>query len=81
MINEYIKEEENAQYKRKIDKVVLKMKTKGGINGANTWEVLNQLRGKKTEKATVVMSKEGKILEEPDEIIDRQKEYFQDGTR
>ena len=41
LINEHIKEEENSQYQRKISKVVNKLKARGGINGANTWEVLN----------------------------------------
>ena len=78
LINEHIKEEESHQYKRKIDKVVSKLKAKGGINGANTWEVLNQVKGRREEKATAVTSKEGKIIEEPEEIMKRQKEYFLD---
>ena len=51
LINGYIKEEESQQYARKINKVVEKMKMKGGINGANTWEVLKQLKGRRTDKA------------------------------
>ena len=74
LINEHIKEEESHQYKRKIDKVVSKLKAKGGINGANTWEVLNQVKGRREEKATAVTSKEGKIIEEPEEIMNRQSD-------
>ena len=78
MINEHIKEEDNNQYRRKINKVVNKLRARGGINGANTWEVLNQLKGRKVEKATAVRSKNGKVLEDPEEIRERQREHFQE---
>ena len=78
LINEHIKEEDNNQYRRKINKVVNKLRARGGINGANTWEVLNQLKGRKVEKATAVRSKNGKVLEDPEEIRERQREHFQE---
>ena len=62
----------------KDHKVVEKMKMKGGINGANTWEVLKQLKGKKVDKATSVLSKEGVMLNDPEEILKRQREHFHD---
>ena len=78
LINEYIKEEENDQYKRKINKVVEKLKSKRGINGANTWELMNQLRGRKEEKATSIWAKNGEVLEKKEDIIARHKEYFEE---
>ena len=76
LINGYIKEEESQQYARKINKVVEKMKMKGGINGANTWEVLKQLKGRRTDKATSILSKDGEVLSSSAAILNRHKEHF-----
>ena len=78
MINEYIQQNEHDQYRRKISKVVEKLKSKGGINGANTWEVMKQLKGRKTEKPTSIWSKHGEVLEKEEEILERHKEHFYD---
>ena len=76
LINEYILEEERTQYRRKIVKVVEKLKSKGGINGANTWELMNQLKGRKEERATSIWGKNGEVLEKREEIMERHKEYY-----
>ena len=76
LINEYIKEEENKQYQRKMKKVVDKLKSKGGINGVNTWELMKQMKGKKQEKPTSVWAKDGEVLETEDQIIERHKEHY-----
>ena len=78
LINEYIKQEENNQYKRKMEKVINKLKAEGGINGANTWEVLKKMRGNRIEKPSSIWAKDGSVLEKEEDILNRHVEHFSD---
>ena len=77
-VNEQIKIERDRQFNEKITKVVHKIKCKKGINGPNMWEVLKSLKRKKAEAATAIKSKEGVVLENPEEIKNRYLEHFVD---
>ena len=78
LINQQIKNERNKQFNGKIQKVVHKLKCKKGINGPNMWEVLKWTRRRKVEEATAIKSRDGVVLEDPDEIKDRYLEHFVD---
>ena len=76
MVDEQIKDENNSQFKNKIEKVVEELRSSKGINGPNMWEVLKKVRRKKTEPPTAVRDKEGNILEDSEEIKNRYLEHF-----
>ena len=71
IVNEQIAKERKSQFKNKIDKVVHKLKCKRGINGPNMWEVLKSIKGRRAQPATAIKSKEGVVLENPEEIKER----------
>ena len=78
MKNRMITEENNNQFKNKIEKVVGELRSEKGINGPNMWEVLKRVKRKKTEPPTAIKDKEGNILEETSDIKDRYLEHFKD---
>ena len=59
-------------------KVVEKLRSAGGINGANTWEVLKRLKRKNGNPPTAIKDKDGTLLESKDEILSRYLEHFVD---
>ena len=77
-IDKEIKEESSCQFKDKIMKVVEKLRSAGGINGANTWEVLKRLKRKNGNPPTAIKDKDGTLLESKDEILSRYLEHFVD---
>ena len=78
MVNEQIDTEKKNQFKERIDKVVNKLRSKNGINGPNMWEVMKSIRRPKTSAATAIKNKDGRILENPEEIKNRYLEHFVD---
>ena len=78
LIDENIEMEKKVQFKKKIGKVVDKLRSTKGINGPGMWEVVNQLKGKKTTPPSAIKNKKGKILEDPNEIKERYLEHFVD---
>ena len=76
MVDKAIKKEDQKQHKNKIEKVVNKLKSKNGLNIPNMWEIVKKMRKKKEEPRTAVKSKEGVILEEPEQIKARYLEHF-----
>ena len=77
-VEKEITQERNEQFRNKINKVVAKLQSSNGINGPNMWEVLKKVKRKKEEPAVAIKSKEGKILEEPEDIKTRYLEHFGD---
>ena len=77
-IDKRIQEESNMQYKNKIMKVVEELRSKNGINGPNVWEVLKRVRRKKNNPPSAIKDREGKLLEDKEEIKNRYIEHFSD---
>ena len=75
-IDEEIKKEEQKQFGNKIDAVVKKLHTKNGVNVPNMWEIVKKIRRKKEEPQSAIRSKDGKVLEEPEQIKARYVEHF-----
>ena len=76
IINEAIKIEDRKQHKSKINKVVNNLKSKNGLNIPNMWEIVKKIKRKKEEPRTAVKSKDGAILEEPEQVKARYLEHF-----
>ena len=77
-IDSKIKEESSSQFRNKIIKIVDKLKSDKGINGANTWELLKRLKRRKENTSSAVKDKNGVLLEERGEIMERYLEHFVD---
>ena len=57
-------------------KVVDKLRSSKGINGLYMWDVLRTVKKKKEEPTVAIKDKEGKLLEDPENIKQRYLEYF-----
>jgi hypothetical protein len=75
-IEQEIEKERKEQFGNKISKVVDKLRSSKGINGPNMWDVLRKVKKRKEEPAVSIKSKEGQVLEDPEEIKQRYLEYF-----
>ena len=75
-VKEAIEKEKREQFEKKISKVVDKLRSDKGINGPNMWEVLKKVKRRKEEPAVSIKDKEGKLLEEPNDVKQRYLEYF-----
>ena len=75
-IDQEIESEKQMQFTDKIGKVVNKLRSTKGINGPGMWEVVNQLKRKKSTPPSAIKDKKGKILEDPQEIKERYLEHF-----
>ena len=78
IINEKLERERRYQFRNKVDKVVQKLRSKSGVNGPQLWEVVKKVKRKKVEPPTAIKSKDGLLLETPNEIQDRYIEHFKD---
>ena len=76
LLDEQIKKENRDQFKKKINKVVTRLQGKNRINSAGMWEIMKKMKRKKEEPPTAIKSKDGKVIEEPEQIKERYLEHF-----
>ena len=76
IIDEEIKKEEQKQFGNKIDTAVRKLQSKNGVNMPNMWEIVKKIRRRKEEPQSAIKSKDGIVLEDPEEIKSRYLEHF-----
>ena len=76
LIEERIIKEDQKQHQNKLERVVEKLKHKNGLNVPNMWEIVKKVKRKKEEPITAVKSKDGKMIEEPENIKARYLEHF-----
>ena len=76
MIDEEIEKERKVQFGNKIGKIVGQLRSSKGINGPNMWDSLKKIKRRKAEPAAAIKDKEGKIIEDPENIRDRYLEHF-----
>ena len=76
MVDKAIKDKDREQHNSKINKVVSNLKSKNGLNIPNMWEIVKKIKRKKEEPRTAVKSKDGTILEDPEQIKTRYLEHF-----
>ena len=76
LIDERINKEDQKQHQDKLEKVVEKLKHKNGLNVPNMWEIVKKIKKKKEEPMTAIKSKDGKMIEDPEDIKARYLEHF-----
>jgi hypothetical protein len=78
ILDKAIQKEDQKQHSNKINKVVNKLRSRSGLNVPSMWEVVKKIKKKKEEPITAIKSKEGVVLEDPEEIKTRYLEHFKD---
>ena len=78
MIMKQIEEEESKKHAAYLSKVIEEVKKDGGVNGTTFWKVRNRLTKKSNENAHIVMNKDGKKCEEPEEIKEAYIEFYKE---
>ena len=76
LLDEQIDKERRMQFQNKIGKVVDRLRSEKGINGPNMWNVVSKLKRRKPSPPTAIKDKNGKILEDPEQIKTRYLEHF-----
>ena len=77
LIDEHILHESKKERCMKIEKMVDRIKGHGGLNSGAFWEFKKGMDTKKRKDApSTIRSKEGKVLEDKDEILDAYAEFY-----
>ena len=77
-LKEQILNEESENYYRRLQKTCDEISKNGRFSSGKFWEVKKKMERKKEDGAHAVRNKEGKLVNEREEILDAYKEYFED---
>ena len=72
-----IQEEEESNY-RKLKKATEEIRIDGKFSSGGFWKLVKRMKNKNEEPPHAVESKEGEMLTETEQIINRYREYYED---
>ena len=67
-VNSLLRKWKERQRHQRIKKTIEKVRSRGGVNSSMFWEVIRDLKPKKTEEKTPVIDMKGNRIEERDQI-------------
>ena len=77
LINEHIENHQREENKQRTISVANKIKREKGFDGGAFWEFNKRSKGKKKEAATAMKNERGEITENPEEIINIYKNFYE----
>ncbi|XP_064101842.1 uncharacterized protein LOC135212402 [Macrobrachium nipponense] len=78
LISEYIIREKMKEVGIRMKEKAAEIKSEGGVNGAAFWDFKKKLDGTKPNNVVAVRSKEGKVIENVEEIKREYEQYYKD---
>ena len=77
LINDHIETHMKEENKRRTIKVANRIKSERGFDGGAFWEFRRQRSGRRKEAAKAMKNEDGKVTENPDEIKEIYKNFYQ----